>query len=115
LATGRQDEAVTAAEEVAADLAGALGKSDAIALVNAALALAASGHLTRAADVGRQAMAAVRTAETTGCIPRARLLERVLRKHPKPASSSRAFFEELETTQHHLDGLTLRRSPDTTV
>jgi ATP/maltotriose-dependent transcriptional regulator MalT len=114
-ATGRPDEAVIVAEEVAGALAGALGKSDAVALVNAGLALAASGHVTRAADTGRQAMLAVRTAETSGCMPRARVLEQMLREHPKPTSSSRAFFEELEATQHHLDGLTLRRRPDTTV
>jgi hypothetical protein len=42
-------------------------------------------------------------------MPRARVLERILREHPKPASSTRAFLEELETTQHHLDGLILRR------
>jgi ATP/maltotriose-dependent transcriptional regulator MalT len=110
-ATGRPDQAVTVAEEVVSDLAGALGKSDAVALINAALALAATGHLTRAADVGRQALAAVRTAETSAGMPRARVLERMLRKHPKPASSSRAFLEELETTQRHLDGLMLRRNP----
>jgi hypothetical protein len=108
-ATGRPDEAMLVAEEVASNLTGALGKADAIALVNAALALATTGHLTAASDVGRQALAAVRTAETSGCMPRARVLERILRERPKPASSTRAFLEELETTQHHLDGLTLRR------
>lgn len=110
-ATGRKDEAMAAAERVVSGLAGALGKSDAIALVNAALALATTGHLTRAANVGRQGLAALRTAETSGCMPRARVLERMLRKHSKPTSSSRAFLDELEATQRHLDGLMLTRNP----
>lgn len=95
------------AKRIARRLDGALGKSDAVALVNAALALAIGGKLTTAATVGRQALQAVRAAEATGCMPRAQVLAEMLRDRGRLSSASRVFIDDVEATQRQLDSLRL--------
>lgn len=105
--TGRAEEAASVAEGVAARLSGARGKSDAVALVNAAFALATAGKLTRASRVGRQALEAVRASEAAGCMPRAQVVADMIRNRGRLTSSSRAYIGDVEATRRHLDALRL--------
>jgi transcriptional regulator with XRE-family HTH domain len=108
--TGRTADAVPIARGIASRLAGALGKSDAVALINAALALATAGRPAEAAGTARQALQAARAAEATGCMPRAHAVGEMIRQHGKPASSVRRLIDELEATQRQLDGLQARNT-----
>ena len=109
-ATGRGDDGAVIAQALTARLAGALGKSDAVSLINAALALAAAGKFTTAANAGRQALQAVRAAEATGCMPRASVVAEMIRDRGRLTSSSRAYIEDVEATQRHLDSLQMARA-----
>jgi ATP/maltotriose-dependent transcriptional regulator MalT len=69
-AIGWPKDAAEAAERVVVRLAGADGKTDAVALVNAALAQANVGLFKEAARTGAQALNAIRVAETSVCLAR---------------------------------------------
>lgn len=103
--TGRADDAVAVARAVAGRLAGALGKSDAIALVNAAFALAAAGEFSAAASAGREALQAVRASEATGCMPRVDALAQLIRGQGRITRSGRAFLDDAAATRRQLDAL----------
>jgi transcriptional regulator with XRE-family HTH domain len=104
-ATGRAEEAIAVSERVLTRLTGALGKADAIAVINAATALATAGQFAPAAEAGRHALQAARTAEASGCLPRAHTLARLLSVQMNPPAAGRAFLDDLDATQRKLDGL----------
>jgi tetratricopeptide (TPR) repeat protein len=101
---GRHDEAVSIARTLTDRLLGAEGKSDAVALVNAAKAFASAGLREEAAIAGRQALAAVRASEATGCMPRLQALART-RPYGRPAPTWRLFVDDVEDTRRQLDAL----------
>jgi len=106
--TGRGDDAIPIARNLASRLSGALGKTDGVALINAALALALAGEFSAAAGVGRQALGAIREAEARGSMPRARALGQMIRDQGKLTSAHRAFIGDVDATQRQLDALQRR-------
>lgn len=108
--TGRTDDAVPVALGVAPRLSGSLGKADAVALVNVALALAIAGEWSAAASAGRQALEAIREAEVRGSMPRAHALAQMIRDHGKLTPTHRAFIDDVEATQRQLDAFQPKRA-----
>lgn len=107
-ATGRAGEAVVMALNLAARLAGARGRSDALALVNAGFSLALAGEFSAAASAGRHGLAAIRESETRGCMPRAQVLASVLLERSQMAAAHRAYIRDLELTRRQLDALRIQ-------
>lgn len=103
-ATRRPKEAAVCADRVATRLAGQDGKTDAIALLNAALAQARVGLHVPAAVTGTHALHAVRSSEASSCLPRAGELAALIREHPARSPKTGAFFRDLELTAQQLDG-----------
>jgi transcriptional regulator with XRE-family HTH domain len=114
-ATGRRDEAVTVALALVDKLNGALGKSDAVALVNVTHTLAKAGNHSEAAEAGQQALRAIREAEATGCMPRLHELAESVRVSGRPAAAWRTFCDDLRATQRQFDGIHPRPQPDINV
>lgn len=101
-ATGHQQEAADAADHVAVRLAGATGKTDAIALVNAALAQASVGLFRRAAATGTDALRAIRESEANGCLARLGIVVDILGSHTDSAPQIRPFLHDFARTQQVL-------------
>lgn len=110
--TGREKEAVPVALGIVSRLSGdgALGKVDAVALVNAAIALALAGEFSAAARAGQQALVAIRDAEVRGTMPRARRVAQMIRDHGKLNRVHKAFLDDVEATQRQLDALQPKRA-----
>lgn len=108
--SGRTEEATSIAENVAAALGDAHGQNDAVALINASLALATVGKLTTAAQVGRAALEAVRASGAVGCLHRAQIVANLIRDRGRLTSLSRAYIEDVDTTQRYLDTVYLAQA-----
>jgi transcriptional regulator with XRE-family HTH domain len=102
--TRRPKEAVECAARVAARLTGQEGKTDAIALVNAALAQARSGMHKPAAITGAQALRAVRAAEASTCLPRAQGIADIISPSVGKVLEVSAYLRDLEHTEKWLNG-----------
>jgi tetratricopeptide (TPR) repeat protein len=101
-ATGRQKKAAESAERVATRLARRNGKTDAIALINAALAQARIGLFNAAAATGLHALHATRASEASGCLPRAQEVAAILADQANPRAQVSAFFRDLDHTKQQL-------------
>lgn len=110
--TGREDQVVPVAQGVVSRLSieGTLGKVDAVALVNAAIALALAGEFSAAARAGQQALVAIRDAEVRGTMPRAHRVAQMIRDHGKLNRVHKAFLDDVEATQRQLDALQPKRA-----
>jgi tetratricopeptide (TPR) repeat protein len=101
-ATRRPKEAAVWADRVATRLAGQDGKTDAVALVNAALAQVRIGLSVPAAVTGTYALHAVRAAEASGCLPRIRELASLIAQCPSDSPKIGAFIRDLDQTEQRL-------------
>jgi transcriptional regulator with XRE-family HTH domain len=102
-AIGKPKQAAEAAERVAARLAGAEGKTDAIALVNAALAQANTGLFRPAAATGIQALRAIRAAEAGVCLARLSIVADILGSQVDRVPQVQPFLQDFTRTQQQLD------------
>jgi transcriptional regulator with XRE-family HTH domain len=98
----RPKEAAVWADRVATRLAGQDGKTDAVALLNAALAQVRIGLGVPAAVTGTYALHAMRAAEASGCLPRARELAALIAQCPSRSPKTGAFLRDLEQTEQRL-------------
>jgi transcriptional regulator with XRE-family HTH domain len=94
-ATRRPKEAMLWADRVATRLAGHEGKTDAVALMNAALAQARIGLFGNAAQTGLAALHAIRISEASGCLPRAGELAQLLSGFATKVPKAAAYLREL--------------------
>ncbi len=101
-ATGQQKKAAENAERVATRLARRDGKTDAIALINAALAQARIGLFNAAAATGLCALRATRAAEASGCLPRAQEVAALLASQAGRGAKVTVFLRDLDRTKKQL-------------
>lgn len=101
-ATGRPKDSAEAAERVAFRLAAADGKTDAVALVNAALAQANVGLVKEAARTGAQALNAIRAAETSVCLARLSIVADIVGSHTDRSPKIGEFLRDFTRTQQAL-------------
>jgi hypothetical protein len=100
--TGRDSDAAEAAERVVTRVDGARGKTDAVALFNAAIALGALGKFGQAAEAGRYGLQATRASEARGCLPRAESLAKLLAPRRSQDPVIRKYLDEFNTTRDKL-------------
>jgi hypothetical protein len=101
-ATRRPKDAAEWADRVVTRLAGQEGKTDAVALLNAALAQARVGLAVPAAVTGTHALHAMRAAEASSCLPRARELAALVARCPARSPKIGAFLRDLDQTRLEL-------------
>jgi transcriptional regulator with XRE-family HTH domain len=100
--TGRAVEAAEVAERVVTRLAGADGKSDAISLTNAAIALARCGAVDTAVTAARYALQAIRQAEGRTCLCRLKGISLIINENSSRAPQMRSFQRDLVDTEQYL-------------
>jgi transcriptional regulator with XRE-family HTH domain len=100
--TGRTVEGAEVAERVVTRLAGADGKSDAISLTNAAIALARCGSADAAVTAARYALQAIRQAEGRTCLCRLKGLSAIIDESSSHTSQMRSFQRDLIDTEQYL-------------
>ncbi|MGH3158325.1 MAG: helix-turn-helix domain-containing protein [Streptosporangiaceae bacterium] len=103
--TGRTAEGTEVAERVVTRLAGADGKSDAISLTNAAIALARCDAIDAAVTAARYALQAIRQAEGRTCLCRLKGLCSVINENSSRTSQMRSFQRDLINTEQYLTAL----------
>lgn len=100
--TGRTVEGADVAERVVTRLAGADGKSDAISLTNAAIALARCRAIDPAVAAAQYALQAIRQAEARTCLCRLKGLSAVIGENSARTSQMRSFERDLIDTEQYL-------------
>jgi transcriptional regulator with XRE-family HTH domain len=103
--TGRREESAEIAEQVVMRLAGTDGKSDAISLTNAAIALARCGAIAAAAGAAQDALQAIRQSEARTCLGRLRTLTTAVDQDALSTEHMRSFLRDVSETERYLAAL----------